>query len=240
MKICPICLKEPKSVMTREHLPAKSLYKVSSEKQTPAIIKICYSCNQKKSIYDQEILALYGHLIDFPSAEKAKKSLRKINQINNANDLSLYLSREATKTGKALLKDEQTRGDIVSLWLNLCSRGIYYFFERNIFNGITEPIPQVENKIYKKNFLQTIDSNCKKHVINDICQIALLKMEGEPDMITIALAEKNDENSLAIFRCAMFESEKHKIAFFDKLKNNKRIKNLSKQFKPNIVKPNIK
>lgn len=95
MKKCPSCL-EQKGNFTKEHLPFKALYKGLDVKDNPAIIKICRDCNQTKSIWDQEILALYGHIFNIETLQHTKYT--------NIFGLGDVAALPTAKTGAAIRK----------------------------------------------------------------------------------------------------------------------------------------
>ena len=209
MKKCPLCL-EQKSNFTKDHLPFKALYKGLDVKDNPAIIKICRDCNQTKSIWDQEILALYGHIFNIENAEKAQSSLRNKNQLNSALEIVIVSSRAGMK------KEGQTPGmnfngipmNTISKWMWYCSRVIYYFFERTPFEGNRYfAIPQLtDHNIVAENF-KLSENNF--HRINRGCAITLFrKNEFDAPMILVHLEK---DNRLYYFAAFLYENEEQWI-----------------------------
>lgn len=205
MKKCPICL-EQKSNFTKEHLPFKALYKNLGVKDTPAIIKICLECNQTKSIWDQEILAFYGHVFNIENAEKAQSSLRNKKELNSSLELAIVASRAGMK------KEGQLPGmnfngipmNTISQWMWLCSRGIYTFFEGKPFEGNRFfAMPQLTDHNIIAEDYQFPENNF--HRINKFCSINLFrKNEFNAPMVLVYLEK---DNRLYSFGAFLYENE---------------------------------
>lgn len=205
MKKCPICLKEKKK-FTKEHLPFKALYKDLSQNDNAAIIKICSDCNQTKSIWDQEILAIYGHIFNIEKAEKAQKSLWNKNEISSSLKFPLVASRAAMKK-EGQLPGTSFNGipmNTISQWMFYCSLGIYYFFEQKPFEGKKfYAIPQLtDNNVLAENFTYPKHNF---HRINPYCAISLFRKNEKEAPLTLVYLQK--DNRIYTFSAFMFENE---------------------------------
>ncbi len=198
--------------MTREHLPFKALYKgiELSAQDSAAIIKICTNCNQEKSIWDQEFLAAYGHLLELDRAEKAQLSLKKIEQVSSGDLLVKVAARTATSVGESFMTAGGIPVDIVSQWFYRCGRGIYYYFEQKPFNGTAVSIcPNIiDHNIKASNFTLFASNSTlegKQHWINDSCFIALLRRSSETPMIMVSMINKRTDKIFSVI--GFFEEE---------------------------------
>lgn len=210
---CPICLQSG-GKRTREHLPLKALYTQTRDKDQahPAIIRICQRCNNEKSIWDQEVLAQYGHVMGDERARKAQQAIRNRSTLDNALEIAVVTSRIATQSGQ--LGDIRYRGipcDTVSQWMSYCAPGIYTFFEKKPFRGSgMRPIPQLHDHNIPANRFEMPDENC--HRINSSCSIALFRRDDtQPKMAMILL--RSPENRLFSFSTFLFEDDNQRQEF---------------------------
>lgn len=207
---CPICLKVG-GRKTREHLPLKALYKRSGNKaqDNPAIIMICQRCNNQKSIWDQEILAQYGHIIGIGRAKKAQQAIQNPSALSKSLQVAVAVSRIATRDRK--LSDIKYRGipaDTISQWMSYCAPGIYMFFERTPFRGIgILPIPRVMDHNISVDQFEFASE--RHHRINASCSIELLqRAEEHPKAAIVYLRSR--QNRLFSFWTILFEDEKQR------------------------------
>jgi len=190
--------------MTKEHLPFKALYKgVDKNQNRAAIIKICLDCNRSKSLWDQEFLAVYGHLLDISRAEKAQDSLKKINEVNNTTTFAIIASRTATITGDSIAKVSGIPTDLISQWFSLCGRGIYYYFKRKPFEGVgISIIPKViDHNISAKNYKNTQERQGFTENIYEIsksCNISLSQQEGQPPLVKTTMVNQQTNRMFSI------------------------------------------
>ena len=218
---CPICL-EAGGKKTREHLPFKALYKRSGTKSqdNPAIVSVCQKCNNQKSIWDHEILAQYGHIMDIDRAKKAQQSIQNPSELSNTLQIAVAVSRVATHD--ETMRDIRYRGipaDTISQWMSYCAPGIYMFFEDIPFRGIGfSPIPSViDLNIEADRFEFPSESH---HHINASCTIGLLQRTDDFPKAAIVYI-RSPENRLFSFCTFLFEDEKQRKA--------------PKQYKPNVA-----
>ena len=210
---CPICL-EVGGRVTREHLPLKALYKRSGDRaqDNPAIIRVCQRCNSQKSIWDQEILAQYGHIMDIDRAKKAQQSIQNPSALGNSLQAALSVSRMATQDSS--LRDIRYRGipaDTISQWMSYCAPAIYMFFERTLFRGIgILPIPRVvDHNINADRFKFSFRNH---HRINAYCRIELTqRAEEHPKAGVVYL--RSPKSRLFSFWTLLFEDEKQWKAY---------------------------
>jgi hypothetical protein len=205
--ICPLCLEKPTKV-TREHLPFKALYKGLSSKahDAAAIVKICENCNQEKSIWDQEFLALYGDRLDLDRAHKSQISLKNLNQIPNALSLALVASRAASVTGKAIMDYNGIPCDIISQWMWRCGRGIYQYFEKKPFLGNRVLINPnlIDHNIHADQF--SFGDEPLVHQINSGCWIWMMRRSDEPPMIFVSMVDTKSNRMFSVHGI-FFENE---------------------------------
>tara|TARA_B110000902_G_scaffold254302_1_gene318118 strand:- start:119 stop:886 length:768 start_codon:yes stop_codon:yes gene_type:complete len=209
MKQCPICLESGKKSNT-EHLPFKALYKKldSQAQDNAATIVICKDCNDEKSVWDQEFLASYGHLLDLGRSEKAQRSLKNINEISNAMDFAMVASRASLQSGKAVAHVGGIPTDLISQWFHRCARGIYYFFENKPFVGShISVIPKaIDNNIQASDFKydSTVDN---VHWINKACHLSLFRRSSnEPPVVSVRLVNPSNNRMFSI-GAFMFENQ---------------------------------
>ncbi len=210
---CPICLQSG-GTRTREHLPLRALYTQTGDQDQadPAIIKICQRSNNQKSIWDQEVLAQYGHVMGEERARKAQQSIRNRSTLPNALEIAVAVSRIATQTGQ--IRDIRYGGipcDTVSQWMSYCAPGIYAFFEKKPFRGLgMRPIPQLFDHNISANRFKMPDENC--HRINSSCSIALFRPDDtQPKMAMVFL--RSPENRLFSFSTLLFEDDDQRQEF---------------------------
>ncbi|ALF52072.1 hypothetical protein ACX27_03125 [Nostoc piscinale CENA21] len=212
-KLCPYCCQEkPYIEFNKEHLPAKSLYKRrgKNENADAAIIDVCKTCNNQKSIWDNEILALYGHPTNLEAAIKAQQTLKNPKAISDIDLLTLVMARYGTQTGNSLGKAGGIRLDILSQWMSYVARGIYYFFEREVFRGIVDPRPNVLP--YKINSLD--GEGCRIHTITELCSIALISKGQNVSLLASVILRMQDGVGWNTFSCFMHKTEEQARAFY--------------------------
>lgn len=190
--------------MTKEHLPFKALYKgIDQAQNRAAVIKICFECNQKKSIWDQEFLSVYGHLLDIQRAQKAQNSLKTINDVSDAMTFALVASRITTKTGDTLAKFNGVPTNLISQWFNLCGRGIYYYFKRKAFRGVgLSIIPEVIDHNMKASTYKA-DSGRDGFTedichISECCSISISQQEGQSPFVKTSIINKKNDRMFSI------------------------------------------
>lgn len=197
--ICPLCLEKPTKV-TREHLPFKALYKgLSSENDdAAAIVKICYRCNQEKSIWDQEFLAMYGDRLDIDRAQKSQMSLKNFEDIPDALSMALVASRSASITGEAIIDDNGVPCDVISQWMWRCGRGIYQYFEKKPFRGNRVAINPnlIDHNIHADQF--SFDNEALVHKISDSCWIWMMRRSNEAPMISVSVVDKKTNRMFSV------------------------------------------
>ena len=204
---CPICL-EVGGRKTREHLPLKALYKSSGSKSQdkPAIIRVCERCNNDKSIWDHEILAQYGHILDIDRAKKAQQSIANPSELSDSLKVALSFSRIAARDRN--IGDIKYRGipaDTISQWMSYCAPGIYIFFEKTPFRGIgILPIRRViDHNIDADRFEFPVANH---HRINTSCSIELFQRSEEHPKVAIVYL-RSPENRLFSFWTILVEDE---------------------------------
>jgi hypothetical protein len=205
-KICPYCCSEKtSSEFTREHLPAKTLYKRKgqNENANAAVINVCKACNNQKSVWDHEILALYGHPTDLEAEIKAQKTLKNPQEISNLDILALVMARHGTQTGNSLGAVGGIRLDIVSQWMSYVARGIYFFFEEDVFTGIVDPIPDV----LPCNINSFDGVGYKIHKITELCTIALISKGQDKSILATVMLKTKDGEGWNNFLCFMHKTE---------------------------------
>ena len=211
--ICPICLQSG-GTRTREHLPLKALYTQTSDQDQadPAIIRICQRCNNQKSIWDQEVLAQYGHIMGEERARKAQQAIRNRSTLGNALEVAVVASRVATQSGQ--IGEIRYRGipcDTVSQWMSYCAPGIYAFFEKKPFRGLgIRPIPQLVDYNISANRFEMPGENC--HRINSTCSIALFRPDDTQPKMAMAFL-RSPENRLFSFSTFLFEDNDQRQEF---------------------------
>lgn len=211
--ICPLCLEKPNKV-TREHLPFKALYKglSSNVNDAAAIVKICESCNQEKSIWDQEFLALYGDRLDIDRAHKSQISLKRIEGVPDSISSALVASRCASSTGKAIMSYNGVPCDIISQWMWRCGRGIYQYFEKKPFLGTRVMINPnlIDHNIHADKF--SFGDESLVHQINNACSIWMMRRSDGPPLINVSLVNTKTNRMFSIHGF-FFESEEQFSAF---------------------------
>ena len=201
---CPICLQKTKKP-TKEHLPFKALYKNLSQKQdNAAIIKICKECNSEKSIWDQEFLAVYGHLLDIKRAQLSQKALKKVESVNDALHFCLVASRCNHMHGEPLVKRYNLECNLITQWFWMCGRGIYFFFEKKPFEGnrvfIRPEVIDHNTEADKFSFKLNSDSRhgCKYYKINEFCYIWIMRKENQSPMVAMSMINKSTNRIFSV------------------------------------------
>jgi len=217
LKTCPYCLCEKLSTeFNKEHVIPKALYKVKGKDECarPAIIDVCKICNSKKSVFDNEILALYGHPSDFKKAQKAQQSLKDLSEkistkdneivINDTisfDDLLLVSARMQTHGGKGFLEIGGNLVDIASRWTMYASVGIYNFLRRDVFEGFLEPTPPRLMRV-----ALTLDEYTKIHRITENCTISLTNINSEERFLATLQFKTPDGKPGTLFSCYMYKT----------------------------------
>lgn len=201
---CPICLKKAQK-STKEHLPFKALYRGLSETQDKAaVIKICKECNHEKSIWDQEFLAVYGHILDVSRAKSSQRALKKISSINDELNFCLVASRAAHTRGDALVKRYNLPCDLITQWFWMCGRGIYFFFERKPFEGdrvlINPKVIDHNTNASEFSFDNKSSSGheCKYHKINESCYVWIVRNGKQSPMIAMSMLNQKTNRMFSI------------------------------------------
>ncbi len=216
---CPICLKKVKKP-TKEHLPFKALYKNLSEIQdNAAVIKICKECNHEKSLWDQEFLAVYGHILDISRAKLSQRSLKQVSSVNDAFHICLLASRGAHTHGDAIVKHYNLPCDLITQWFWMCGRGIYYFFEKKPFEGnrvfIYPSLIDHNTNASEFSFDSKSSSGheCKYHKINESCYVWIMRNGKQSPMIAMSMVNQKTNR---IFSIQGFFSEDDSQIEYDK------------------------
>ena len=192
---CPICLNKTKKP-TREHLPFKALYRnLTDEQDVAAVIRICHDCNHEKSIWDQEFLAVYGHLLDMSRAQNSQRSLKNFESLDNGLSVCLIASRAAHSRGESVVKRYNLPCDLLTQWFWMCGRGVYFFFERKPFEGNRVfIIPNLLSHNARESDLFFKDnpgsSNFTKfHKINNSCWIWMVRKGNQSPLVAMSMVD---------------------------------------------------
>lgn len=216
---CPIC-GSCEGKKNTEHLPFKALYqydRIGDEGQDQAAtIRICEKCNTYKSIYDQEILALYGGLICATSALKAASSLRKVSECKTLDDVALLASRVSTCNQTVpIMYAGGIPATIECQWLSMVAKGVYYFFKREPFTGMVNPMPKLLNMNVSRNDfkMESSISIIHLHKINSVCSIVLDERKSQSHAASVFLYPPNN-NSILAFTCFMHRNMEDGNSFY--------------------------